>query len=116
MILSLIRVINPQLALIIDSQGLNVNPKKSLTDNIKWSEIKGFKEIKINSTRIIIIEVHNPSKWIKNETNLVRRKMMQFNNANYSSPFNISAVGLDISYDQLIEILNKFYNQYKNEL
>ena len=115
MILSLIRVINPQLALIIDSQGLNVNPKKSLTDNIKWNEIKGFKEIKINSTKIIIIEVHNPSKWIKNETNLVRRKMMQFNNANYSSP-NISAVGLDISYDQLIETLNKYYNQYKIEL
>jgi len=35
MILSLIRVINPQIALIIDSQGLNVNPKKSLTENIK---------------------------------------------------------------------------------
>ncbi len=40
---------------------------------------------------------------------------MQFNNANYSSP-NISAVGLDISYDQLIETLNKYYNQYKIEL
>ena len=116
MILSLIRVINSQLALIIDSQGLNVNPKKPLTDNIKWNEIKGFKEIKINSTKIIIIEVHNSSKWIKNETNLVRRKMMQFNNANYSSPFNISAVGLDISYGQLIETLNKYYNKCKIEL
>jgi uncharacterized protein YlxW (UPF0749 family) len=56
-------------------------------------------------------------QWIYERTGArVRRKMMQFNNANYSSPFNISAVGLDISYDQLIEILNKFYNQYKNEL
>lgn len=116
MILSLIRVVNSQIALTIDSQGLNVNPKKSLTDNIKWNEIKGFKEIKLNSTKIIIIEVHNSSKWIKNETNLVRRKMMQFNNTNYRSPFNISAVGLDISYDQLIETLKKYYNQYKIEL
>lgn len=41
---------------------------------------------------------------------------MQFNNANYSSPFNISAVGLDISYGQLIETLNKYYNKCKIEL
>ncbi len=40
---------------------------------------------------------------------------MQFNNTNYRSPFNISAVGLDISYDQLIETLKKYYNQYKIE-
>ena len=84
--------------------------------NIELKTNCRVKEIKINSTKIVIIEVYDPSKWIKNETNLVRRKMMQFNNANYSSPFNISAVGLDISYGQLIETLNEYYNKCRIEL
>ena len=56
-------LIKPEIALIINTKGLNVNPKKSLTEFIKWSEINGFEEIKIQSTRIVIIGVKNPEYW-----------------------------------------------------
>ncbi len=109
------RLIKSEIALIIDSKGLNVNPKKSLTEFIKWSDINGFEEIKIQSTRIVIIGVKNPEYWLDKETSVFRRKIMQFNISNYNSPFNIAASGLDISSDQLIETLNNYYDRHKNE-
>ncbi|MBD8019161.1 STM3941 family protein [Kaistella pullorum] len=109
------RLIKSEIALIIDSNGLNVNPKKSLTEYIKWRDINGFEEIKIQSTRIVIIGVKNPEYWLDKETSGFRRKLMQFNISNYNSPFNIAASGLDISSDKLIETLNNYYDRHKNE-
>lgn len=110
------RLIKSEIALIIDSKGLNINPKKSLTEFIKWSDIKGFEEIKIQSTKIIIIGVKNPEFWLKKETSGFRRKLMQFNINSYNSPFNIASPGLDISSGSLIETLNKYFDRYKTEV
>ena len=110
------RVIKSEIALIIDNKGLNVNPKKSLTEFIEWENILGFQEIKIQSQRILIIVVKNPEKWIEKETNTFRKKLMRFNQNNYNSPFNIAAAGLDISYTELNEKLNKYFKEYKNEV
>lgn len=109
------RLIKSEIALIIDTIGLNVNPKKSLTEFIKWSDINGFEEIKIQSTRNVIIGVKKPDYWLDKETSGFRRKLMQFNINNYNSPFNITAAGLDISSDKLLETLNNYYDIYKNE-
>jgi hypothetical protein len=108
------RLIKPEIALILDVKGLNVNPKKSLTEYIKWSDINGFEEVKIQSTRIIIISVKNPSYWLDKETSKLRRKLMQINLNNYDSPFNIATSGLDINSDKLIKTLNTYHDRYKN--
>lgn len=109
------RLIKSEIALIITSEGLNVNPKKSLTEFIKWGEVEGFEEIKIQSTRIVIIGVKNPEYWLDKETSTLRKKLMQFNINNYNSPFNIAAAGLDISSKELNETLNRYFDRYKNE-
>lgn len=109
------RLIKSEIALIIDSKGLNVNPKKSLNEYINWSDINGIEEIKIQSTRIVIIGVKNPKYWLDKEISGFKRKLMQFNVSNYNSPFNIVASGLDISSDKLIETLNNYYDRHKNE-
>lgn len=109
------RLIKSEIALIIDTQGLNVNPKKSLTEFIRWSDISGFDEIKIQSTRIVIIGVKNPDYWLDKETSRFRKILMQYNINNYNSPFNIASAGLNISSDKLIETLINYFNRYKNE-
>lgn len=108
------RLIKSEIALIMDHQGLNLNPKKSLTEYLLWSEITGFEVVKIQSKRIVIIGVKNPDYWLDKEKSGVRRKLMQVNINNYNSPFNIAAFGLEIDSDKLIEKLNKYYDRYKN--
>ena len=109
------RLIKSEITLIIGPEGLNVDPKKSLTTFIHWKDINGFEEIKIQHTRIVIIGVKNSTYWLNKETNQFRRKLMQFNINHYNSPFHIAATGLDISSDKLIETLNNYYHSYKNE-
>jgi hypothetical protein len=109
------RLIKSEIALIIDHEGLNINPKKSLIEFIKWSDIQGFEEIKIHSTRIVIIKVKNPKDWLDKETSTFRKKLMQFNINSYNSPFNVAAAGLDISSDELIDTLNSNFDEYRNE-
>ncbi len=110
------RVIKSEIALIIDKKGLNVNPKKSLTEFIEWENILEFKEIKIQSQRMLIVIVKNPEKWIEKETNTFRKKLMRFNLNNYDSPFNIAAAGIDISYTELNNKLNRYFEKHKNEV
>ena len=109
------RLIKSEITLIIDTKGLNVNPKKSLIEFILWKDISGFEEIKIQSTRIVIIGVKNPDYWLDKETSVFRRKLMQFNINNYNSPFNIASSGLDISSNKLLETLNNYYDRYNKE-
>jgi hypothetical protein len=109
------RLIKPEIALILDPMGINVNPKKSLTEFIPWNEIRGFEKIKIHSTRIVVIVVKNPESWLEKETSGFRKKLMRLNINNYSSPFNIAESGLDISANELNGKLNSYFDKYKSE-
>lgn len=107
--ISIKRIIKSELCLIIDTNGINVNPRKNFTEFIPWRDISGFEEIEIKGTRIIIIGVNDPEHWLNKETNIVKKKAMQFNMSNYNSPFGIAAAGLDMSSDKLLEILTDFF-------
>lgn len=109
------RLIRSEIALIVDNEGINLNPRKSLTEFVKWADIRGFDEIKINRTRFVIINVKNPQYWIDRETSAFRKKLMQFNIDRFNSPFNIAAAGLDISSDELINTLNSSFDEYTKQ-
>lgn len=109
------RLLKSEIALVIDPIGLNLNPKKPSSEFIKWEEIIGFEEMKIQSTSILIIRVTNPEYWLEHETSMIRKKMMQFNINNYNSPFNIASSGLDINSIELKNTLNKYFEKYKSE-
>ena len=105
-------LLRSKVALIIAPEGLNLNPSKKPSQFIKWDDIIGFDEIKIQSTKILIVDVKNPQYWVENEQNLFKRKLMEFNINNYNSPFNISANILTVSSNELKETLYKYFNAY----
>ncbi|MGC4130343.1 MAG: STM3941 family protein [Bergeyella sp.] len=94
-----------KLMLIIDENGINVNPSKN--EFIKWIDIEGFSEIKINSVKIIIIHVINPEEYMSKETNVLRKKLMAYNLSNYGSPFTVSVATMKINYEDLHKLLNE---------
>ncbi len=106
-------LIKNQLILIIDKNGLNVNPKKSLTEYIKWKNINGFSELKIQSQKLVIIDVDNADYWIEKEQNGLRKKLIKYNVTNYGSPFNLSANSMQLDYDELLKLLNDNLKKHK---
>jgi hypothetical protein len=102
-----------QLILIISRNGVNVNPKKSLTEYIEWKNINGFSELKIQRQKFVIIDVDNSDYWIEKEENGIRKKLMKFNVNNYGSPFNLSANSMQMNYAELMKTLNESLNKHK---
>ena len=111
---SIRQLLTNQLILIIDKKGVNVNPKKSLTEFIEWKNINGFSELKIQSQKFVIIDVDNSQYWIEKEDNVIREKLMKFNVNNYGSPFNLSANSMQMNYTELMKTLNENLNKYKH--
>jgi hypothetical protein len=111
---SIKRLIQNQLMLIIDKTGINVSPKKSLSERIEWKNIEGFSEIKIQGTKIVLIDINNSDYWIEKEENIIRKKLIQFNVDNYGSPFNFSANSMQMNHAELMKTLNENLNKYKN--
>ena len=105
------QLIKNKLILVIDKTGLNVNPNKD--EKIEWKNIEGFSEIKIHSTKIVIININNSDYWIEKEQNKIRKNMMKFNVSNYGSPFNLSANSMSINNEKLLKILTESLQKYK---
>lgn len=110
---SIKQLITNQLLLIIDGEGINVNPKKINSKSIEWKNIDGFSELKIQSQKLIIIHVNNSDFWIENEKNQLRKKLMKFNFNNYGSPFNLSANSMQINYAELMKVLDENLEKYQ---
>lgn len=98
--------------LVIDQSGISLNPAKK--EIIKWENIDGFSEIKINGVKIIIIQVNNSEEFINEEESKIRKKIMKFNLSNYGSSFNISASTMNLSYKELHKLLNENLIKYKD--
>ncbi|WP_237732323.1 STM3941 family protein [Flavobacterium sp. UGB4466] len=108
------QLVKNRLLILIDENGINVNPKKTPTQNIEWNNVEAFSELKIQSQKMVVIEVNNPEYWIKNENNAIKRKLIEYNFNNYGSPFVISAGSMQINHAELVKIFNENLEKYKN--
>ena len=102
---SLKQLIKKKLFLIIDENGINVNPENSTSESIKWKNVESFSELKMHNQKMVLIEVNNPSYWIENESNYMRKKLIEFNLKNYGAPFVLSAISMDLNHDELLKVL-----------
>jgi hypothetical protein len=109
---SIKQLVKNKLFLIIDENGINLNPKNP-SEVINWSNIEGFSELKIQSQKMVLIEVNNPDYWIDNEKNLIRKKLTHFNLNNYGSPFCLSAISSQINHGELLKVLNENLEKFK---
>jgi hypothetical protein len=109
------QLVKNKLFLIIDKNGINLNPKKNPSEVINWRNIEGFSELKIQSQKMVLIEVNNPDYWIDNEKSLIRKKLTKFNFDNYGSPFCLSAISSQINHGELLKVLNENLEKYKNQ-
>ena len=89
--------------LIIDDNGIQDNSSISTGRFISWSNITGFKTIKIKSTSILLIYINNAEDIINIESKW-KQKIMRYSEKTYGTPLSISSGTLQIKFHEL-EIL-----------
>ena len=100
--------------------GLSIN-EKGIWDNssgvsaglVEWKDILGLRKVNVSGTRFILIDVHNPEKYINNIKGVIKRQAMKANNKKYGTPISISSNGLSIKFKDLEKLIVNAFETHK---
>jgi hypothetical protein len=107
-------VLSSKVTVLIDSPGLTLMPSSRKKQFIPWDNIDSFSVANILSTKLIVVNLNNTQHWLENETNPIRKKLMQFNVGKVGSPFSFPASITQLSHAKLLQLLNEKLIQYRN--
>jgi hypothetical protein len=107
------KMIKSDLSLFIDFRGICIYPGKAREELITWNQVIKFNEVYVHNQKFIAIIIKDPKQRIESETNRLMKKLMQFNLNNYGSPFCLVANGLEVSHHALMDIVTKYFENYK---
>ena len=79
---------------------------------ILWKDIESIRIEKIKSTKILIVDVHNPEKYI-NRSNRFKRVLLNLNTKLYRTPLTIGLEGLKYNFERLEKLISLNYELYK---
>jgi len=99
--------------LIISTTGLNDNSSGVAAGIILWSDINNMSVYEIAGQKFVLLFVHNPEEFINRQKSAFRRFLMRRNLNMCGTPLSISSVGLKITFNELLEILNEYYAKSK---
>ena len=91
--------------LIIDQNGITDNTTYMSVGRIEWKDIVGLNTYQVESTKMIIIYIENPEKYIKRAKNSLAAKSMRMSQSMTGSPLSINSGALQISHDELEHLL-----------
>jgi len=97
--------------LILNSTGIIDNSSGIAAGLIPWNDIKGFSIYEVNKQKMLVISLNNPNKYIE-MGNLFKRSLNKANYKMCGSPLSITPNSLQINFDELLEVTNKYFNEY----
>jgi hypothetical protein len=100
--------------LVFSKEGLLDNASSVSAGLVPWNEIIGAEVLKIQSTRILIVKVVAPQKYLDRGGPL-RRALNRANLSLYGSPVQIPATALKINFDELLKLFSEYVTKYGNK-
>ena len=85
---------------------------------IPWSDISEIYGQSVQASiaskqHFITVGLKDPDKYISSERNIFKRKLLIANAKGYGSPVQITTNGLKVNHNELLEMVNKYFQQYK---
>ena len=99
--------------LCIDENGIWDNSSGVSVGHITWRDVLGIRKVSVSGTRFLLIDVHNPEKYINTAKGGIKKQAMKANNRKYGTPISISANGLSIKYNALEELIVEAFQKYR---
>jgi len=97
--------------LVLSAAGMLDNTGALSVGLIPWSEIVGFETFEVYKTKMLIVQVADPEKYIK-VGGAAKRALKRANSGMSGSPISISSTALKISFDELLDLCNRYYAKY----
>lgn len=107
----IVKMFDSKPGLIINSEGITDNSSGVAAGLIRWSEITGFSEYQVQNSKMLIIHVKDPEKYV-NRGSLMKRALNKFNMKMAGSPISISSTTLKVEYKELLQLCESSFKQY----
>ena len=91
--------------------------EKGICDNasfgmIEWEDVAGFRKVRVQKQDYILILLENPEKYIE-KFNFFKQKWLSLNLKQYGTPVIIPTGNLKIDQEELLNIVQKEWAEYK---
>lgn len=107
------RVFDKKPAMILDDEGFTDNTSGVNTGKVLWKDVTDIFVKEGMGQQFIMLKVKNPESYIEREKNPLKMRIMNMNNRLYETPINISAKAVKMSFEELLNLLKKYYNTCK---
>jgi hypothetical protein len=97
--------------LILDSSGITDNASAAAAGFIPWSDVLGFDVFEMNKSKMLVVMVSDPEKYI-DRGNAVKRKMNKANFNMVGSPISISSITLATDFANLQSLFRRYLDKY----
>ena len=99
------KLLDKRIGLTIDQEGIIDHSNATSVGLIEWDDITNVKTVQIASTRILMLETNNPTKYIERAKNQISKNAMKTNNKLYGSPLSIISSSLRIKFEDLEKLI-----------
>ena len=113
-IYGIIKLFDKKAGLIIDSHGITDNTNASSIGLIEWNDINNIRIMQIMSSKLLLIDVDNPEKYIEKASNGIKGKLMRANMTICGTPLSITSNTLKCDFGKLEKLIRKEYEKNKN--
>nr|WP_315475912.1 STM3941 family protein [uncultured Undibacterium sp.] len=106
------KILDKKPGLILSSSGIVDNSSGVSAGLIPWSEILGFDIFEVQKQKTLIVKVTKPERYIE-VGGSVRRMLNRMNFKLCGSPIAITSNSLQIDFDELLDICNRYFEKYR---
>lgn len=100
--------------LVFSREGMLDNASSVAAGFVPWQEITGAEMLKIERTRILVVKVADPQKYVERGGKW-KRMLLQTNLKLYGSPIQIPATALQIDFDELVKLFTEYLTKHGNQ-
>lgn len=108
-------LLNNKTGLFIDADGINDQSSGVSAGKILWDDIKSIRREQVEGQYFLIIAVKNPQDYIERQLNPLKKKAMVLSYQIYQTPVTISANFLNITFDELEQLVANSFRDAKEE-
>lgn len=109
----LVKLSDRKPGLTIDEEGITDNSTGVAAGKIVWSDIRKISVETVSGQPFIMVEVKNAQQYIKAQKNPLKKSMMSLNYSLYKTPIHITAMGMNVKFDDLYKAVSEGFQEYK---
>lgn len=96
----------------VDTEGIHDQTTRQHR-HIPWEEVEGIRSVHVSGTPFVMIDVHDPQRFIAGSGGLIQRRNLRANQKRYGTPIAIQTSNLKLKHEEIVRLLENELTQYR---